>query len=73
MGARVTLQGVVRHGRNMVLPVLPGAYAARGGRLICTKFDRRFSRHLGVPKVVHDDPHASIKKATPDGNRMPYT
>ena len=28
-GVRVTLQGVVRRGRNMIIPALPGAHAAR--------------------------------------------
>lgn len=29
VGVRVTMQGVVRHGRNMILPGLLGAHDAR--------------------------------------------
>lgn len=33
-GVRVTMQGVVRHGRNVILPVLLLGTHAAGGRLI---------------------------------------
>ena len=72
IGARVTQQGVVRHGRNMVLPLLLLDAHPAARRLIMPKVQLLWSL-FSAPKDVNSSPETYLFVVRDHGGQAPIT